>query len=113
MGGIEGHIIGGNVLLHFFIVTACRWTMVSSLHVQILQHSSLYRIQAIQASFRINRSVLVCLSQNPSGICLREVWRFDVDLQSWDRLEEPPWTPRRGAIPVVCEGANQTVPGSA
>ncbi|CAK9055102.1 unnamed protein product [Durusdinium trenchii] len=46
------------------------------------------------------------------GICLREVWRFDVDLQSWDRLEEPPWTPRRGAIPVVCEGRLLLVGGT-
>lgn len=43
--------------------------------------------------------------QNPlAGVCLKEVWRFDVDAQLWNRLDEPPWNPRRGAIPVVCEG---------
>ena len=35
------------------------------------------------------------------GICLKEVWRFDVDLQRWLRLEQPLWTPRRGSIPVT------------
>jgi len=39
-----------------------------------------------------------------AGVCLKEVWRFDVDAQLWNRLDEPPWNPRRGAIPVVCEG---------
>jgi len=46
------------------------------------------------------------------GVCLKEVWRFDVDAQLWNRLDEPPWNPRRGAIPVVCEGRLLLVGGT-
>ncbi|CAL1173611.1 unnamed protein product [Cladocopium goreaui] len=46
------------------------------------------------------------------GVCLNEVWRFDVDEKIWNLLETPPWSPRRGAIPVVCEGRLLLVGGT-
>ena len=48
--------------------------------------------------------LLSSVAKSLAGVCLKEVWRFDVDAQLWNRLDEPPWNPRRGAIPVVCEG---------
>ncbi|CAE7274300.1 unnamed protein product [Symbiodinium pilosum] len=42
------------------------------------------------------------------GVCLNDVWRFDVDSRTWECLPEPSWQPRRGSLPVVIGGAEGT-----
>eukprot|EP00439_Symbiodinium_sp_Y106_P079517 s1237_g18.t1 len=39
------------------------------------------------------------------GVCLNDVWRFDVDTRTWECLPEPSWQPRRGSLPVVVSDA--------
>ncbi|CAJ1398504.1 unnamed protein product [Effrenium voratum] len=46
------------------------------------------------------------------GVCLNEIWRFDVDLACWEKLPTPSWSPRRGAVPVVIEGQLLLVGGT-
>ncbi|CAE7532980.1 unnamed protein product [Symbiodinium natans] len=42
------------------------------------------------------------------GVCLNDVWRFDVDSRTWECLPEPSWQPRRGSLPVVVAGVGDT-----
>ena len=43
-----------------------------------------------------------------AGVCLNDVWRFDVDSRTWECLPEPSWQPRRGSLPVVVAGVGDT-----